>query len=627
MKGLLLAKIGYRLVAGSQGRAWGETALSSVLAFSPAEHCGFFFSDVLLLGVLIPVCLLGVLWVLPARFLLVVTFCGSWLMIGFFTIQMIGYRNVGKFQTRQQWLDAIRWGAAHTDDIETYLGWKSVAGLSGLVLLSAAPQLMRWIGRVPARMERGLWSGIVALLVGILAIGALHRVPSSNFHRSLPRLALGEFLELDGWSTARYRDADSSRLIAEWQRVANLPGVQEPPSWFGANRGCDLLIVVFETLPAEHADWGGTLEHLPNLKRLAHSSWRLSNHHTTYPYTREALFSLLSGWYPTDLRHFATGGAGQPIPGVLQSARAAGYQTAAFLPEPKSDFESQLLEAQGVSELFVSQPGIGPARSHGGPLGDHPLVAERRRADLVALEELTRRLRDWIASDQRFAAMFLPQLGHGPWPALASTGLDPDADWQARCRALLVQQDVWLGEILDLLNSLNRLDRTVILVTADHGVRTREEHPRFRGGELQPLSFHIPALLHAPGAAHGEVLDAPTSHIDFSPTLSALLGWSRNNDPVIGLPVTDPQLRDRRLFLFGGRYLGADGFIEAGECWQWQHSVDIATLSDSLQFTDRVGIPRDASATVRVRDLLRDASALQYQTNRVWVPGGAGRSE
>jgi len=28
--------------------------------------------------------------------------------------------------------------------------------------------------------------------------------------------------------------------------------------------------------------------------------------------------------------------------------------------------------------------------------------------------------------------------------------------------------------------------------------------------------------------------------------------------------------------------------------------------------------------SVRVRDLLRDATALQYQTNRTWVPGDKG---
>jgi hypothetical protein len=47
--------------------------------------------------------------------------------------------------------------------------------------------------------------------------------------------------------------------------------------------------------------------------------------------------------------------------------------------------------------------------------------------------------------------MFLPQLGHGPWPPLAPAGLDAEQDWQARCRLLLAQQDAWLGEILDVL--------------------------------------------------------------------------------------------------------------------------------------------------------------------------------
>lgn len=199
-------------------------------------------------------------------------------------------------------------------------------GAVGFGAAVGGAQLMRRLGRIPAWLEQGLWYGIPACLAGVLTVGLWHRTPPSNFHRSLPRLALGRVLELDGWSTAKYREADAARLISEWQRVGNVSGSSQAPSWFAGNRGCDLLIVVFETLPAELADWNGALEHLPNLKRLAGSSWRLNRHHTTYPYTREALFSLLSGWYPTDLRHFATGVLANRFPGCCSRPARGGIR-------------------------------------------------------------------------------------------------------------------------------------------------------------------------------------------------------------------------------------------------------------------------------------------------------------
>ena len=38
-------------------------------------------------------------------------------------------------------------------------------------------------------------------------------------------------------------------------------------------------------------------------------------------------------------------------------------------------------------------------------------------------------------------------------------------------------QDAWLDELLDVVAAARRLDRTVVALTADHGLRTRAEFP------------------------------------------------------------------------------------------------------------------------------------------------------
>lgn len=75
--------------------------------------------------------------------------------------------------------------------------------------------------------------------------------------------------------------------------------------------------------------------------------------------------------------------------------------------------------------------------------------------------------------------MFFPEVGHGPWLPLRGESAVLD-----RGRALMRLHDEWLKEIVDLLRGAGRLERTVIAVTADHGVRTRAEDPAASTGEI-----------------------------------------------------------------------------------------------------------------------------------------------
>src|SRR5262249_15873583 len=71
----------------------------------------------------------------------------------------------------------------------------------------------------------------------------------------------------------------------------------------------------------------------------------------------------------------------------------------------------------------------------------------------------------WNRAGRRFAALFLPQLGHGPWHDFTDSGID---DLTARGRKIIATQDAWLGEILDQLERAGRLEKTLILLLRAH---------------------------------------------------------------------------------------------------------------------------------------------------------------
>ena len=95
------------------------------------------------------------------------------------------------------------------------------------------------------------------------------------------------------------------------------------------------------------------------------------------------------------------------------------------------------------------------------------------------------------------------------------------------------QFDAWFAELWSFLEARGRLDRTIIVLTADHG----EEHlergqvghaSSTRNGHLHEELVRLPLIIWAPPGRgfEGRVVQAPTTHTDIMPTIMATLGVS-----------------------------------------------------------------------------------------------------
>jgi len=79
------------------------------------------------------------------------------------------------------------------------------------------------------------------------------------------------------------------------------------------------------------------------------------------------------------------------------------------------------------------------------------------------------------------------------------------------------EADRLIGELLDRLRRAGMLDRTAILVTADHGGKEKK-HGGMSMGEIE-----IPWILTGPGVATGEI-SHPVNTYDTAATIAHLLG-------------------------------------------------------------------------------------------------------
>ncbi len=105
-----------------------------------------------------------------------------------------------------------------------------------------------------------------------------------------------------------------------------------------------------------------------------------------------------------------------------------------------------------------------------------------------------------------------------PWPWL-----------NARHRLLLqtAYTDRLLGEVLDRLEATDLYDRSLVVVTADHGISRvpgLERSSKSVGPENAHEAAWVPLFVKAPGQVEGEVRDDNANLSDLLPTMADLLG-------------------------------------------------------------------------------------------------------
>jgi arylsulfatase A-like enzyme len=86
-------------------------------------------------------------------------------------------------------------------------------------------------------------------------------------------------------------------------------------------------------------------------------------------------------------------------------------------------------------------------------------------------------------------------------------------------------QDDLLGKLVEKLTAWGIYDKTMIIVTADHGDELWEEADRVgHGGSQRETVLHVPMIIHYPPLFPATKVTAGTEGIDIEPTLADVLG-------------------------------------------------------------------------------------------------------
>lgn len=317
----------------------------------------------------------------------------------------------------------------------------------------------------------------------------------------------------------------------------------------------NVLVVVIEGARADHLSACGYHRRTtPFLEEVAAEGVRFRQMISVAPATVSAHASLLTGRYPCAHGAHAENprlGPGQPLlPEVL---RAAGYRTAAFCTSREVSPDSGF--GRGFDDFFTQRYQnrlADRAVSYGRRAGDRLL----RRADAGG-RRTNEAVREWLAGVDGPYFAFLhydePRLPLNPNIAPDAAFLDPeiaalrlrpsaqDVDAYvaggerltglerrlviAHYDSALRYVDGRLAEIAALLRERGDWDRTLLVVTSDHG-QMFGEHGLFgnRVG-LHDELLRVPLLLRCPGLIpQGFVVEEFAQTVDIAPTLLAALG-------------------------------------------------------------------------------------------------------
>jgi arylsulfatase A-like enzyme len=304
---------------------------------------------------------------------------------------------------------------------------------------------------------------------------------------------------------------------------------------------------------------------LPRLAQLAQGSLYFSQARSPGSSTRNSLGQLFSSKYSAQLRWTAKKGLGpnlreDPTPRLSNLLGEAGFSTVFLSTYPS------LTSKHAIAGSFQHEQRLKPVQERQRfPLSDFVVDA--------ALEQLEQH-----GEGPTFLYMHWLD-AHDPYDAAGTKG----TPFQRYLREVELC-DHSLGRLIDELRKRSLWQRTVLVVTADHGEALGEHGIPHHGQGLYDVLVRVPLIVSVPGVAPRRV-HVPVTTLDIAPTLldllglptpgeymgQSLVGFLRGATPKLDRPIALDESRMRLRGLIVGPYKIIDD--------KKKHIVEIYDLS------------------------------------------------
>lgn len=341
--------------------------------------------------------------------------------------------------------------------------------------------------------------------------GPRPRRPPSRWSQLLIYLFAIALLGVGVASLARRHISPDPASQITGEVLPELKTIDRLASRHGVLRDWNVLLVTLDTTRADHLGcYGNRGIRTPTLDALAREGVLCANAVTPVPATLPAHASLLTGLYP--YHHGARANGSFTLEDrnltLTEILHAKGYATAAAISAYVLDSSYGL--AQGF-DLYHDDLTRG--------LKHAPNMYRERPAELTneavfpwLREHAGERFFCWVHYFDPHATYTPPEPYRTDYAAVPYDGEIAYADSQ-------------FGKLLNLLSELGVREKTLVIVTSDHGESLGEHGERTHSLLIYDATVRVPLIFNAPaGLARGEVLRRQVSLVDVAPTILDLLG-------------------------------------------------------------------------------------------------------
>jgi len=288
--------------------------------------------------------------------------------------------------------------------------------------------------------------------------------------------------------------------------------------------GRDVVLIVIDTLRADHVGVYGSAPYpaTPEIDRLALRGGWFTETWSSAPWTPPSIMSLMTSLEPS-------------VHGLNLEGDRLAETVPAFPPAGLS--LAEVLRSNGYRTLAVTAGG-GAGEVFGFGLGFDRFFQPPDRPDTDVEAGVDLAL-EWLEeeSPKPTFLFFHTYEVHLPNTHEAfAGGADPESRAVAAYASDLSVADHHIGRLFTALESSGRLDRSIVVVTSDHGEnlydRTLAGRPVDHGHHLHAELLRVPFVVVAPGLvpAGGAIVE-PARLLDVFPTVCSLVGISLEGTP------------------------------------------------------------------------------------------------
>ena len=291
----------------------------------------------------------------------------------------------------------------------------------------------------------------------------------------------------------------------------------------GVPKDFNVILITIDTTRADHlGTYGYPRPTSPNLDKLAADGTVFENSWAHAPSTRYSMPAILTGRLPLDV-YYDTSIEGWPglspkATTIAETLDAVGFTSGAITNYWYFDRVRRM--DQGFADYDNSNAMLHQGVANAGP--EQTKGSSSKEQTDKAIKYV-----DGHAAGRFFLWVhyYDPHYAYEPHPELPSFGADRMALYDGEIRFT----DFHIGRLLDDLRAKGLYDKTVIVVTGDHGEGFGEHDIDLHGYHLYAAQTRVPLIIRVPGIAPRRSKE-PAGHVDIMPTLANLAGAPSTTD-------------------------------------------------------------------------------------------------